>query len=186
MCLVSPLLITDSNSETKYDSSSNETQILSRNSNMEMIGIVMALTDYLTTNVRQSIDNRNEEKDHKEKITHFGRMQNEFDDHKEGLKTINRDIKMTGLLMGYSQHEERIKHSLLAWHQYLEDPNENNRNIFMLEAAHLTKSIGVIVDGLLGQNAFNPDITAVMQDFIGVSHLQKIGLKLFISLFNFS
>jgi hypothetical protein len=113
-------------------------------------------------------------------------MQNEFDDHKEGLKTINRDIKMTGLLMGYSQHEERIKHSLLAWHQYLEDPSENNRNIFMLEAAHLTKSIGVIVDGLLGQNAFNPDITAVMQDFIGVSHLQKIGLKLFISLFNFS
>lgn len=38
--------------------------------------------------------------------------------------------------------------------------------------AHLTNNIGVIVDGLLGQNAFNSDIMAIMQDFIGVCRRQ--------------
>ncbi|XP_046458088.1 uncharacterized protein LOC124204897 isoform X1 [Daphnia pulex] len=132
----------------------------------------MSLTDFITTNVRQSFDNEGDDKDHKEKITHFGRIQSEFEYHKGELKTINREIKLTGLLMGYSQHEEKIKQSLLALHQYLEHPDENNRHIFMREAASLTSSISVIVDGLLGQNAFNPDIMAVMLDSIGVSNVQ--------------
>jgi hypothetical protein len=72
--------------------------------------------------------------------------------------------------MGYSQHEEKIKQSLLALHQYLEQPDESNQNIFMREAASLTSSISVIVDGLLGQNAFNPDIMAVMLDSIEVTY----------------
>jgi hypothetical protein len=141
MCLVSSLLMTDSGNSEFEMMSSNETLILGRNSNMEVIGIMMALTDYLTTNVRQSIDKRNDEKDHKEKITHFERIQSDFENHKERLKTINKEIKLTGLLMGYSQHEEKIKHSLLALHQFLESPSEINENIFMLEAAHLTNSI---------------------------------------------
>jgi hypothetical protein len=139
---------------------------------MEVIQIVMSLTDFITTNVRQSFDNEGDDKDHKEKITHFGRIQSEFEYHKGELKTINREIKLTGLLMGYSQHEEKIKQSLLALHQYLEQPDESNQNIFMREAASLTSSISVIVDGLLGQNAFNPDIMAVMLDSIGVSNVQ--------------
>ncbi len=176
-CLVSSLLMTDSG-HVKFKltsvvrSTSNQILTPRQNSDMEIIQIVVALTDFITSNVRKSFDNMGDDKEHKEKITHFGRIQSEFEHHKEELKTINREIKLTGVLMGYSQHEEKIKQSLLALHQYLEQPDESNRNIFMREAAHLTSSISVIVDGLLGQNAFNPDIMAVMLDSIGVSDVQ--------------
>lgn len=175
-CLVSSLMTDSGHGKFELTSVvrpfSNQSLISGRNSNMEMIQVMVALTDFITSNVRQSFDNMDEDKDHKEKITHFERIQREYENHKEELKTINREIKLTGLLMGYSQHEEKIKQSLLALHQYLEQPDESNQNIFMLEAAHLTGSISVIVDGLLGQNAFNPDIMAVMLDSIGVSIVQ--------------
>ena len=91
-----------------------------------------------------------------------------MEEQKEELQSIKRDIQMLGLSVGYSQHEKNIKNSLLALHQYLEHPDEGNRNNFMDEASQLSKSLTAIVEGLLGRNVFNPDIMAVLRESIGV------------------
>jgi predicted nuclease with TOPRIM domain len=114
--------------------------------------------------------NRNEtKKEHREIIAHFKRIEKELEEQKEELQSINREIQTLGLSVGYSQHEEKIKNCLLALHQYLEHPDEQNRNIFTDEAAQLSQSLTAIVGGLLGKNVFNPDIMAVLREATGVS-----------------
>lgn len=131
------------------------------------IAIKLGLTDFIKRNVIKSF-NQTKTKDHKEIIAHFQRIENELAEQKEELQSIKRDIQMLGLSVGYSQHEKNIKNSLLALHQYLEHPDEGNRNNFMDEASQLSKSLTAIVEGLLGRNVFNPDIMAVLRESIGV------------------
>ena len=132
------------------------------------IAIKLGLTDFIKRNVIKSF-NQTKTKDHKEIIAHFQRIEKELEEQKEELQSIKRDIQMLGLSVGYSQHEKNIKNSLLALHQYLEHPEEGNRNNFMDEASQLSKSLTAIVEGLLGRNVFNPDIMAVLRESTGVS-----------------
>jgi hypothetical protein len=126
------------------------------------------LVELIVNNVEQSFDNAEREKEHAEILAHFQRIESELEGQKEELQSINREIKRLGLSVGYSKHEEKIKNSFLALHQYLEHPDERNRDTFTQEASQLSQSLTAIVDGLLGQNAFNLDIMAVLQDVIGV------------------
>ena len=129
------------------------------------IEIAIKLTDLIARNVIKSF-NQTKTKDHKEIIAHFQLIEKELAEQKEELQSIKRDIQMLGLSVGYSQHEKNIKNSLLALHQYLELPDEGNRNNFMDEASQLSKSLTAIVEGLLGRNVFNPDIMAVLRESI--------------------
>ena len=133
------------------------------------IGIAAQLTNLVVSNVKQSFDKSQAKKDHTELINHFQRIESELEEQKEELQSINREIKILGLSVGYSQHEIKIKNSLSTLHQYLEHPDDRNRDIFTNEASQLSQSLTAVVDGLLGQNAFNPDIMSVLRDAIGVS-----------------
>jgi hypothetical protein len=53
--------------------------------------------------------------------------------------------------------------------EYLTNPNEQNRNIFINKAADVDDSIRVLIDGLLGQSTFGPDIMAIIRDATEVS-----------------
>ena len=53
--------------------------------------------------------------------------------------------------------------------EYLDNSNEQNRNIFINKAVDVDHSIRVLIDGLLGQNTFGPDIMAIIQDATKVS-----------------
>ena len=48
--------------------------------------------------------------------------------------------------------------------EYLDNSNERNRNIFINKAADVDHSIRVLIDGLLGQSTFGPDIMAIIRD----------------------
>ncbi|XP_046438997.1 uncharacterized protein LOC124190414 [Daphnia pulex] len=121
-----------------------------------------------STEANTARSKRNEtNKEHREIIAHFQRIEKELEEQKEELQSINREIQTLGLSVGHSQHEEKIKNCLLALHQYLEHPDEQNRNIFTDEAAQLSQSLTAIVGGLLGKNVFNPDIMAVLREATG-------------------
>lgn len=132
--------------------------------------VVMALTDFVTGNVRQSFENSGDDKDHREIIDHFERIQRELEQQTEELQSLNREIQKLGLSIIYSQPEKEIKIGLLVLREYLAHPNiDRNRNVFIEKASHLGQSIQVLVDGLLGQHSFSPDIMAVMRDVAKVS-----------------
>lgn len=136
---------------------------------VEALTIVIAITDFTVGNIRQSFDNIGAEKSHDELMALFEQIQKELEQHKEELQLINQEIKKLGLSVVYFQHESKISDSLLTLREYLENPSDRNRNIFIEKAADLPQSIRVLIDGLLGQSAFGPDIMAILQDATNVS-----------------
>jgi hypothetical protein len=133
--------------------------------------VMIALTDFVIGNVRQSFDNSEDNMDQREIIDHFERIQMELEQQKEELRSINREIQKLGLSIIYSEHEEKIKDSLWTLRDYLANPNVRHLNRFTEKASHLDQSIRILVDGLLGQHSFSPDIMAVIRDVAKVSSI---------------
>jgi hypothetical protein len=133
--------------------------------------VAIALTDFVTGNVRQSFDNSADDRDHQEIIDHFEQIQMELEKQTEELQSINQEIKNLGLSIIYFEHEEKIKDSLWTLRDYLANPNDRHLNPFTEKASHLDQSIRILVDGLLGQHTFSHDIMAVMRDATKVSSI---------------
>ena len=128
------------------------------------IGIGISIIDFVASNIRQSFDNSGAEKSHQELISHFEQIHEQLEQQKEELESINREIQKLGLSVIYFQHETKIRDSLLTLVEYLTNSNERNRNIFIDKAADVDDSIRVLIDGLLGQSTFGPDIMAIIRD----------------------
>jgi hypothetical protein len=126
---------------------------------MGALGIGISLIDFTVSNIRQTFS-----VSAKELTSHLDRIQKELKNQNSELQSINKNIKNLDLSLGYSQKEKRIKGSLWALRDYLEDPNDHYRNIFIKQGEHLTQDINFLVDGLLGQNALSPDVMAVIRD----------------------
>lgn len=140
--------------------------------------VMIALTDFVIGNVRQSFDNSEDDMDHREIIVHFERIQMELEQQKEELRSINREIQKLGLSIIYSEHEEKIKDSLWTLRDYLANPSSNRHlNRFTEKVVHLDQSIRILVDGLLGQHSFSPDIMAVIRDVAKVSSIRFSNYK---------
>ncbi|XP_046654322.1 uncharacterized protein LOC124346274 isoform X2 [Daphnia pulicaria] len=80
------------------------------------------------------------------------------------LQSISQNINILGLSIAYAQHEKKIKDNLLALQQYLEHPSDHYRDVFVEQGKHLNQEINYLVDGLLGQNRFSPDIMAAIRN----------------------
>ncbi len=133
-----------------------------------------SILDLTVNNIFRTYDDIQHQKNHEELIAHFQKLESLLTEQKSELKAINEEIKMLRLTIGYAQHEENIKDSLSTLNQYLEQSDVYNRNIFFEEAGKLTKSISVLMDGLLGENAFNVDILAGMRDVVKVYKYYRI------------
>jgi ABC-type phosphate transport system auxiliary subunit len=133
--------------------------------------VAIALTDFVTENVRQSFDNSADDRDHQEIIDHFEQIQMELEKQTEELQSINQEIKNLGLSIIYFEHEEKIKDSLWTLRDYLANPNDRHLNRFTEKVSHLDQSIRILVDGLLGQHTFSHDIMVVMRDTAKVSSI---------------
>jgi hypothetical protein len=133
------------------------------------LGIGISIISLVASNIRQSFDNSGAEKSHQELISHFEQIHEQLEQQKEEHESINREIKKLGLSVIYFQHESKIRDSLLTLREYLENSNERNRNIFINKAADVDDSIRVLIDGLLGQSTFGPDIMAIIRDATEVS-----------------
>jgi hypothetical protein len=133
------------------------------------IRIGISILSFAVSNIRQSFDNSRAKKSHQELISHFEQIHEQLEQQKEELESINREIQKLGLSVIYFQHETKIRDSLLTLVEYLTNSNERNRNIFIDKAADVDDSIRVLIDGLLGQNTFGPDIMAIKQDATKVS-----------------
>lgn len=121
------------------------------------------LIHLIVSNIKKSLEERVPVE---ELISHFETIQNELEAQSRELQFINKEIQKLGLSVGYSQHEEKIKGSLLALQEYLELPDEHHRNLFIEQGKYLSQSISFLIEGLLGQNAFSPDIMQVIRDAV--------------------
>nr|CAH0106823.1 unnamed protein product [Daphnia galeata] len=128
------------------------------------IRVVIPIISFVTSNIRQAFGNSGTEKSHQQLIDHFKQIHDELEQQKDELKSINLEIKKLGSYVTYFHYESKIRDSLWTLREYLHNPNEQNRNIFINKAAGIDHSIRVLIDGLLGQNNFSPDIMAIMQD----------------------
>ncbi len=133
------------------------------------IGIGISIIALVASNIRQTFDNSEAEKSHQELISHFEQIHEQLEQQKEELESINQEIQKLGLSVIYFQHESKIRDSLLTLREYLDNSNERNRNIFINKAADVDHSIRVLIDGLLGQSTFGPDIMAIIRDATEVS-----------------
>lgn len=124
------------------------------------------LIHLIVSNIKKSLEERVPVE---ELISHFETIQNELEAQSRELQFINKEIQKLGLSVGYSQHEEKIKGSLLALQEYLELPDEHHRNLFIEQGKYLSQSISFLIEGLLGQNAFSTDIMQVIRDAVEVS-----------------
>ena len=100
-----------------------------------MAGIWISMLSLGVSNNRQTFDNSGAKKSHEELISHFEQIHKELEQQKEELKSINREIKKLASSVNYFQAESKIKDSLLTLREYLHNPNEQNRNIFINKAA---------------------------------------------------
>ena len=125
------------------------------------LGIGKSLIDLTVTNIRQTF---NKGVSAKLLTYHLNEIQKELENQNSELQSINKNIKNLHLSAEYSQKEKRIKGILWDLRNYLEDPNDHYRKIFIEKGEHLTQDIILLVDGLLGRNALIPDIMAVIRD----------------------
>jgi hypothetical protein len=126
----------------------------------------LSILDF-TDNVNQIFVETNN--DREEVISHFERIERQLDGLKDDIESIHREIKTLGVTAGYSVHEVEIKYCLSTFRQYLEHPNdEHARDVFYKQAVTLPKHLEALIDGLLGQNAFNVDILLALRDAIQV------------------
>ena len=141
--------------------------MLDRNRNKRAIGaalgIGISILSFAVSNIRQAFDNSGAEKSHQELIDQFDEIHKELKQQKEELKSINREIQKLGSYVIYFERESKIKESLSTLREYLKNSNEQNRKRFIDKAADVDHSIQVLIDGLLGQNTFGPDIMAIIQ-----------------------
>ncbi len=133
------------------------------------IGIAISILSFAVSNIRQSFDNSGTKKSRQELISHFEQIHEQLEQQKDELESINQEIQKLGSYVIYFQHEAKIKDSLLTLREYLTNSNERNRNDFINKAADVDHSIRVLIDGLLGQNTFGPDIMAIIQQATKVS-----------------
>jgi uncharacterized protein (UPF0335 family) len=126
----------------------------------------LSILDF-TDNVNQIFVEANN--DREEVIAHFERIERQLDGLKDDIESIHREIKTLGVTAGYSVHEVEIKYCLSTFRQYLEHPDdEHARDVFYKQAVTLPKHLEALIDGLLGQNAFNVDIMLALRDAIQV------------------
>ena len=131
-----------------------------------------SILDLTVNNIFRAYDDVQSKKNHEELIIHFQNIENLLTQQKEELKSINEEIKLLRMTVGYAQHEENIKDGLFVLNEYLGQPDDMySRNSFFEEARKLPMSISALMDGLLGENAFNADILARMRDIVEVSYL---------------
>lgn len=142
-----------------------------RRSIIGVLGIGISLMSFTVSNIRETFDN---DVAGKELSSHFQKIQNELDAQTRELQSISQNINILGLSVAYARHEEKIKGSLLALQQYLEHPSDHYRDVFIEQGKHLNQEINYLVDGLLGQNALNPDIMAAIRDAAKVSNHQLL------------
>lgn len=76
------------------------------------VGVGLSLIFSIISNIRQTLDDDEDEKSHQELTDHFEEIKKELEQQTEELRSINREIQKLGLSVTYSQHEEQIKRSL--------------------------------------------------------------------------
>ena len=107
--------------------------------------------------------------DREEVIAHFERIERQLNGLKDDIESIHKEIKTLSVTAGYSVHEVEIKYCLSIFRQYLEHPDDQHtRDVFYKQAVTLPKHLEALIDGLLGQNAFNVDIMLALRDAIQV------------------
>ena len=107
--------------------------------------------------------------DREEVIAHFERIERQLNGLKDDIESIHKEIKTLSVTAGYSVQEVEIKYCLSIFRQYLEHPDDQHtRDVFYKQAVTLPKHLEALIDGLLGQNAFNVDIMLALRDAIQV------------------
>ncbi len=132
------------------------------------LGVGISLIDFTVTNIEKTFDKGVAGKE-LSPISLFRKIKNELEAQNQELQSISQNINILGLSVAYAQHEKKIKDNLSALQQYLENPSDHYRNVFIEQGKHLNQDINYLVDGLLGQNALSPDIMVAIRDAAKVS-----------------
>ena len=97
-----------------------------------------SILDLTVNNIFRAYDDVQSKKNHEELIIHFQNIENLLTQQKEELKSINEEIKLLRMTVGYAQHEENIKDGLFVLNEYLGQPDDMySRNSFFEEARKL-------------------------------------------------